>query len=380
MPAIKCARGAPLRAGKFLLMLGLCATVNAVAQVPVEAHADQSAMLVSADAHLAANKRLVYDFWREVIEAGHVDAADKYLTESYIQHNPTVPTGRAGFKQFFAKFAHATPVDAHIKAPLVAIVAEGDYVVLSFVQPVGDVDSAGAYTTTWFDMFRVADGRIAEHWDPTLKPAAAATAPGAFREVGDYRRLLSMFATEMKAPDLAGYRYLHTGYKVLALAPGAQPSDVRFLIKAQAGDIALNLDEDGTLPLPLDEHLREENPHVDVNQPKGTVAFVPCPRMSAPPAQQFNYDLFGAMTSEFDDWLAKIDVAERERIPHPKELVIRFAENSSAVARIAAAQGEVQLHADAHHEIRIAQNDAWKQANARITLDAMPVAIEVRME
>jgi len=50
-------------------------------------------MLVSPDPKLAANKRLVYDFWREVLEAGHVSEVDKYVLESYVQHNPTFRTG-----------------------------------------------------------------------------------------------------------------------------------------------------------------------------------------------------------------------------------------------------------------------------------------------
>ncbi|MBC8057852.1 MAG: hypothetical protein H7Y61_14870, partial [Rhizobiales bacterium] len=67
---------------------------SALAQVPVTANADQAAMLASADPKLAANKRVVYDFWREVFEGGHMEFAEKYLTEGYIQHNPMVPTGR----------------------------------------------------------------------------------------------------------------------------------------------------------------------------------------------------------------------------------------------------------------------------------------------
>ena len=32
-------------------------------------------------------------------------------------------------------------------------------------------DSKGdAYTTTWFDMWRIADGKADEHWDPMMKP------------------------------------------------------------------------------------------------------------------------------------------------------------------------------------------------------------------
>ena len=42
---------------------------SAGAQLPVEAHRNQAELLPSADAHLAANKRLVFDFWREVVDA-----------------------------------------------------------------------------------------------------------------------------------------------------------------------------------------------------------------------------------------------------------------------------------------------------------------------
>jgi len=139
-------------------------------QVPVQANPDQAKLLASADPRLAANKRLVYDFWREVFEGGHMELADKYMAESYIQHNPTVPTGRAAFIDFFSKFAKPKPIEATVKAPLVAIVAEGDVVVLSFVREVAEpADPARKYTTTWFDMFRIEDGKIAEHWDGAQK-------------------------------------------------------------------------------------------------------------------------------------------------------------------------------------------------------------------
>ena len=140
------------------------------AQVPVTAATDHDSLLASADPKLASNKRLVYDFWREVLEAGRLDQADKYLAEGYIQHNPNVPTGRAAFVEFFSKFSKTKPVDTRIKAPLVAISAEGDKVILSFVRTVADPKEAGKrYTTTWFDMFRIEQGKIAEHWDSAIK-------------------------------------------------------------------------------------------------------------------------------------------------------------------------------------------------------------------
>jgi predicted SnoaL-like aldol condensation-catalyzing enzyme len=135
-------------------------------QVPVHPAPDQHALLASADLQAAANKRLVYDFWREVFEGGHMELAGKYMAESYIQHNPNVPTGRAAFVEFFSKFTKPRPIEPRVKAPLVAIVAEGDLVILSFVREAADPkDPAARYTTTWFDMFRIEGGKIAEHWD-----------------------------------------------------------------------------------------------------------------------------------------------------------------------------------------------------------------------
>ncbi|MGC4045489.1 MAG: nuclear transport factor 2 family protein [Armatimonas sp.] len=100
-----------------------------------------------------------------------MELAPKYMTESYIQHNPTVATGRAAFIEFFSKFVKPKPIEPKVKAPLVAILADGDHVMLSFVRTETDPkDPAQKYTTTWFDMFRIENGKIAEHWDCASKP------------------------------------------------------------------------------------------------------------------------------------------------------------------------------------------------------------------
>jgi predicted SnoaL-like aldol condensation-catalyzing enzyme len=156
---------------RFLfLAFVLCLPLASWAQAPVKANPDHKQLLASADPRLAANKRLVYDFWREVFEGGHLDLAEKYLTESYIQHNPNVPTSRAGFVKFFSSFAKPKPIKPQVQAPLVAIVAEGDLVILSFATEAADAKEPDKkYTSTWFDMFRIENGKIAEHWDAAKK-------------------------------------------------------------------------------------------------------------------------------------------------------------------------------------------------------------------
>jgi predicted SnoaL-like aldol condensation-catalyzing enzyme len=137
---------------------------TALAELPVEVHPNQIELLASGDAGLAANKKLAFDFWREVVQAHHVDRADAYLAEDFVDHDPTAVSGRDGF---VATIGHRPP--APVKATideLVSIVAERDTVVLAFRRELPDLEHEGqTYTTTWFDMLRIDRGRIAEHWD-----------------------------------------------------------------------------------------------------------------------------------------------------------------------------------------------------------------------
>jgi predicted SnoaL-like aldol condensation-catalyzing enzyme len=155
---------------RFTLHLALALPLAAAAQLAVVPQQNHELLLASSDAKAAANKRLIYDFWREVFEGGHMELADKYMAEGYIQHNPNVPTGRAAFIEAFSKRVKPQAIEARVKAPLVSIVADGDFVVLSFVRDGTDPkDPSKKYTTTWFDMFRIESGKIAEHWDPAQK-------------------------------------------------------------------------------------------------------------------------------------------------------------------------------------------------------------------
>jgi len=139
------------------------------AALPVVPAPDQSALLKSSDPKLAANKKVAYDFFRVVLRGLHLDQCEKYMHDDYMQHNPNADTGIKGFKEFFTKLGPPKEIPATLPG-LVAIQAEGDYVTLSFVREYDDPKNPGKkYTTTWFDMFRITNGKIAEHWDSALK-------------------------------------------------------------------------------------------------------------------------------------------------------------------------------------------------------------------
>ena len=160
---------------KFALLLTIFITQLvsiAQAQVKPEPAKDQAILLKSSDPQIAANKQLVYDMYREVLQGGQVSRIPHYFTEGYIQHNPNVATGRAALIGFIEGSRPAVEVVDSIKLPLISITAERDQVVFNFVRTEKD-ENGETYHSTWFDMFRIEDGKIAEHWDPALKSADA---------------------------------------------------------------------------------------------------------------------------------------------------------------------------------------------------------------
>jgi predicted SnoaL-like aldol condensation-catalyzing enzyme len=139
---------------------------------PVTGASDPDSLFTSSDPKLHANKQAAYHIVKDLLEAGHWELADRYLTERYIQHNPNAASGREGVVKFFTEVlkVKAKPIPEKMAAKVVSVVAEGDLVVVAFVREMKDAkDPTRTYTTTWFDMWRFKDGKADEHWDPATR-------------------------------------------------------------------------------------------------------------------------------------------------------------------------------------------------------------------
>jgi predicted SnoaL-like aldol condensation-catalyzing enzyme len=148
--------------------------VTAYAQVPPAAVPDQAALLQSQDPKLAANKKLVFDMWRAIIQGGHTELAPEFFTQGYIQHNPNVATGRDAMIAFMKSTRPVRTIQPTITFPVIALMAEGDLVMIATVVYAPDPEKPGhKYAGTHFDLFRIEDGKIAEHWDSVPKSRAA---------------------------------------------------------------------------------------------------------------------------------------------------------------------------------------------------------------
>jgi predicted SnoaL-like aldol condensation-catalyzing enzyme len=117
------------------------------------------------------NLDMVLNWWRDVIDGGHLELSPKYQAEDYIQHNPNVPTGRAGFVEFFSKFAKPkNPIPDKMSNPPVVMGARGDFVWLVFETERKDPrDPSKTYHSNSFDVLRIQNGKVQEHWDSAQK-------------------------------------------------------------------------------------------------------------------------------------------------------------------------------------------------------------------
>ena len=148
----------------FLLVLSI-PTFAAYPVVPVPAE-EQEAMIESGPPELVANKRVAYDLYRVVV-AGQLDLLENYANKDFTNHNPNEESGFEGMKAYLktAIGSEERPLQDTLPG-LVTIFAEGDMVILAFAREYDHPTNPGEkYTSTWFDMFRVEDGLVVEHWD-----------------------------------------------------------------------------------------------------------------------------------------------------------------------------------------------------------------------
>jgi predicted SnoaL-like aldol condensation-catalyzing enzyme len=117
------------------------------------------------------NLAMVLDWWRVVVQGGHVEEATKYADEDMIQHNPNAPNGLEPLRKIFGA-RRKDPLPAKLTGEAVPAVAfaKGDYVALVFEHEAKDpADPSKMYKYNSFDLFRIENGKIKEHWDAAMK-------------------------------------------------------------------------------------------------------------------------------------------------------------------------------------------------------------------
>jgi steroid delta-isomerase-like uncharacterized protein len=114
-------------------------------------------------------KSLLTRFYNE-INAGNLDVIDELIADHFVEHEefPGISQDKEGVRQFFSMFRSAFP-DMHMEPH--DVLADGDLLccraTMSGTQRgefMGMPPSGKRFEVTGFDLLRVRDGQVTEHW------------------------------------------------------------------------------------------------------------------------------------------------------------------------------------------------------------------------
>lgn len=106
-----------------------------------------------------ANKKIVEEFITNVLLNHEMDKVATYINPTkYIQHNPAVADGLDGFGAAMQYFAENGLVMEYTK--LHKVMGQGNFVLSMSEGKFGKGDH-----TAFYDLFRIENGQIVEHWD-----------------------------------------------------------------------------------------------------------------------------------------------------------------------------------------------------------------------
>lgn len=103
------------------------------------------------------NRELVRDFAEKVLVGRHFDLLEAYIDDELIQHNPEAADGVAALRATMEAIGNGLPLIRYDQAH--RVLAEGNFVLC-----MSEGYKAGAHTS-FYDLFRIAGGKIREHWD-----------------------------------------------------------------------------------------------------------------------------------------------------------------------------------------------------------------------
>lgn len=108
-------------------------------------------------------------FASEVFAKKDFSKLDQFMRPDYIQHNPLVPQGSDGFRQFFESWFTASPDFSHeVKQLAVSgdrVWVFGTYSGTHAGDWLGLPATGKRYSFDAVDIFRIEAGKLAEHWD-----------------------------------------------------------------------------------------------------------------------------------------------------------------------------------------------------------------------
>lgn len=124
---------------------------------------------------VAANRQIIGALGRAwKVHSAPGEVAANFIATNYVEHSPSFDAaefqGREGFVRAIKTSAHALPGATLRYGTPEIVIADCEYLATVKTLRRSDFKNPGVtFKSYWFDLWKVSNGRLAEHWDATLK-------------------------------------------------------------------------------------------------------------------------------------------------------------------------------------------------------------------
>jgi len=185
---------------------------------------------------------------------------------------------------------------------------------------------------------------------------------------------VTLFTVLAPAQQINSFDRLRAVQRIESKMAGVTPNQIRIVVKAKRGDIAVPVAADGHISFPLDEALKAENPNVETNQPKGSLSLTVTMELRLPEGLHIAWADLHAALDQAHDVLAAQAKVEGLNVPGIVGAEFRFGRGTEARVTVTG-KSERLLVADAEGRVIVMLDEAAAKEQPSLEFTHKPLAV-----
>lgn len=186
----------------------------------------------------------------------------------------------------------------------------------------------------------------------------------------------ALYAVLAPTEAIRAYDRLVPVERVESQAEGVRPGDIRITIHAKSGAIAVPVSADGSIEFPATQALLAENPPVETNQPKGSLALIVRVGLRVPATLDVPWSDLAAALQQADELFAKTSSGSGG---HVRGIEIQFDKGAPASLTVSG-KTERLLTADESGSILLMRDSMVESEHPRLLFSRRPARLLAYLE
>src|SRR3569623_209202 len=183
----------------------------------------------------------------------------------------------------------------------------------------------------------------------------------------------TLFTVLAPAQQIDSFDRLRAAQRIESKTAGVSPNQIRIVVKARRGDLAVPVAADGRIHFPLDEALKAENPDVQTNQPKGSLSLTVTMELKLPEGLHIAWADLHAALDQAHQVLAAQARSDGLSVPGIVGAEFRFGRGPDARVTVTG-KSECLLAADAEGRVIVMVDEAAAKEQPSLEFTHKPLA------